>query len=320
MYDRRSFMNYLIESFLGGAISCGLNSGKFGSESKIEPPLDQTIVFYGDSLTAGTGGQPYGSLVGRAFPDRIIVTDAIGGQDSFAIASRQGGRPIKVTITGNAFDGLNPVKVEKINNQFLSTAATLNTITKKAEILGVKCTIIRSTMANPDSTEMYSVIPDMASNKIVPPDTTIVLEESSNLRSATQVLWMGRNDLGKSTYIEDILTCLKNSVDYILQPKRFIILGILSGVTETKDTTVGKRIFELNEILGNKYLSHFVPMTIPTVLEMNEIGYVAGNLDKVEISNLTFPSGMRVDNIHLNNRGYQIVANRVIKKIKELSF
>jgi lysophospholipase L1-like esterase len=57
---------------------------------------------------------------------------------------------------------------------------------------------------------------------------------------------------------------------------------------------------------------------------MAAINYIPTNDDKADLANLNFPRGMRADvntdDIHLNDKGYKIVANRVISKLKELKY
>lgn len=67
----------------------GLVSGVWG-------PLP--IVAWGDSLTQG-GGFP--ALLAAALGGRNVVGRGLGGQGSYGIAARQGGRPLTVSVTGN---------------------------------------------------------------------------------------------------------------------------------------------------------------------------------------------------------------------------
>jgi lysophospholipase L1-like esterase len=85
--SRRSMLMF------GFTLGCAINrSGPVHSQ-----PLP--IVAWGDSLTQGG----YPALAGALFsPPRTIVNKGIGGQGTYSIAARQGGRPITVTVSGNA--------------------------------------------------------------------------------------------------------------------------------------------------------------------------------------------------------------------------
>ncbi len=56
------------------------------------------LVAWGDSLTA----QGYPAIAGALFsPARTVVNKGLGGQGSYSIAARQGGRPLTVAVAGN---------------------------------------------------------------------------------------------------------------------------------------------------------------------------------------------------------------------------
>ncbi len=64
----------------------------------IKNTMSPPVVAWGDSLTAGG----YPAIAGGLFsPQRSIVNRGLGGQGSFSIAARQGGRPLLVTVSGN---------------------------------------------------------------------------------------------------------------------------------------------------------------------------------------------------------------------------
>ncbi|MCF2501518.1 SGNH/GDSL hydrolase family protein [Dyadobacter chenhuakuii] len=317
---RRSFLQLAGFSALSSffLVSCGDDDP--GPAPSPKPELDKTLAFFGDSLTVGSGGSAsYGTAVGKSLDNRPVFIDAIGGQNSAQIAARQGGLPLKISVEGNAFRGAETIPITKISNEFLSTAATVNQLTRKVTVAGVKCTIIRNGKGNP-TVETYRIRPDVASTTAVPEDSLVILENAEKAKTATQILWYGRNDVAGATVISDILSNIEHSVAYIAEPKRFIILGVLAGLLETMTTDRYKWISELNSHLEAKYGDMYVPMLPPTTTEMTAVNYTPTDQDKVEIENGVFPMGLRADRTHLNNDGYQIVANRVISKMKELKY
>jgi hypothetical protein len=288
-----------------------------------EPKGDQTLAFFGDSLTIGAGGTfPYWTLVASMLPGRPAVGDGIGGQIAQSIAIRQGGTPLKITVEGDKLDGTNAVKVTKLSNEFLSTPINFNTYSRVGTVAGVKCTITR--MANEAQGEIYSITPETASTAAIPANSEFVLEESSRLRTATQILWYGRNNVGHVTAGDEIISALDSSIAYITDPKRYIVLGVLLAVPEIKGTDQYSQVVAINDRLSAKYGRAFVPMTPPTEAEMAAIGYTPTAQDMKDLENMNFPTGLRPDNkaddIHINDKGYQIVANRVVAKLKELKY
>ena len=289
----------------------------------VVPERDKTLAFFGDSLTIGAGGTaPYGNMVGAALAGRPVVSDGIVGQVASRIAVRQGGVPLKISIEGNKLDSIKPIKITKLSNLFLSTPSRNEEYSRIGAIQGVRCTIRR--MPSGSEGEGYTLTPTTVSVIDIPEDSEFVLEDAAKLRTATQILWYGRNNIGKPGAEEEILSSLESSIAYIEAPARYIVLGVLTEADENKGSDNYKQVVAINEKLAAKYGDAYVKMTPPTDAEMAVISYKPTPEDLTDLENLNFPRGMRADiktdDIHLNDKGYQIVANRVIEKLKALKY
>jgi lysophospholipase L1-like esterase len=287
------------------------------------PERDRTLAFFGDSLTVGAGGTaPYGDSVAAALQSRPVVSDGIVGQVASSIAVRQGGIPVRISVEGNKLDGIKPVKITKLSNQFLSTPARSEEYSRKGTILGVRGTIRRTFTASEG--EVYTITPDTVSVIDIPADSVFVLEDAAKLKTATQILWYGRNNIGKPGAEEEIISSLDSSISYITAPARYIVVGVLGNATENKGTENYNVISKINEKLAARYGDAFVKMTPPTESELAAINYKPTAEDLTDLTNLNFPRGLRADiktdDIHLNDKGYQIIANRVIEKLKALKY
>ncbi|MCF0061831.1 SGNH/GDSL hydrolase family protein [Dyadobacter chenwenxiniae] len=292
-------------------------------EEENAPDRDKTLAFFGDSLTIGAGGtKPYGSVVAAALDGRPVLSDGIVGQVASRIAVRQGGTPLTISIEGDKLNGIKPVKITKLSNQFLSTPTNYDEYSRTGSIGGVRCTIRRT--ANAELGENYTITPATVSVLDVPADSEFLLDDASRLKTATQILWYGRNNIGKSDAEEQIIAALESSIAYITAPARYIVLGVLLAQSERKGTENYDQVKAINERLAAKYGKSFVEMTPPTDAELAEISYNPSSDDMTDLENLNFPRGLRADvandEIHLNDKGYQIIANRVIAKIKELKY
>ncbi|SDG43364.1 hypothetical protein SAMN04487996_118181 [Dyadobacter soli] len=308
---------------------------------KIIPPKkdnrDKTLAFFGDSLTAGTGGtRPFGEWVGDVFTERPVFSDGINGQVSLSIAVRQGGIPITLSVEGGKFNGAKPVVVTKISTWFLSTWLDEDVYSRTGTLAGVKCTITRKFL--PDVGERYLVEPVLRTDTEltaetpaeepvdteIPDDSVFELDDATRLRTATQILWYGRNDIGEGKPVDGILSAIKSSIDYITEPRRYLVLGIMLASSEHKGTDGFAKVTALNDELAMLYRDSYVGMTPPTDSEMNDIGFTPTAEDSEDIAKGVFPHRMRApnptDQIHLNNFGYKIIANRVVKKIRDLKY
>ncbi|MCE7067369.1 SGNH/GDSL hydrolase family protein [Dyadobacter sp. CY326] len=294
------------------------------NEPEIElPPRDKTLAFFGDSLTIGAGGTaPYGTIVGTALQGRPIYSEGIIGQYAMSNSVLQGGTPLTISVLGNKFDGLNPVNITQLSNPFLSTFSNNNDYSRKGTLAGVHCTIKRT--GSEEFGDKYTVTPDAESTAEIPENSRFLLDDVEKLKSATQIFWYGRNNIGKPNAEEEILAALDNSIAYIDDPKRFLVVGILLSALEIPGVEKYNQVTSINDRLASKYGQSFVPMTPPSTEEMAAIGYTPTDQDLADLQKNNFPTGMRsnvnTDEIHLNDRGYQLVASRVVAKIKELKY
>ena len=287
------------------------------------PDRDKTLAFFGDSLTIGAGGTaPYGNAVAAALQGRPVFSDGIVGQGAASIAVRQGGTPLKITVEGNKLDSIKPLKITKLSNMFLSTPSRTEEYSRTGTLLGVRCTIRR--MSNGAGVESYTITPATVSTIAVPPDSEFILEDAAKLKTATQILWYGTNNVGEAGAEAEIIGALDSSIAYITAPARYVVLGVLIEAGDNKGTANFTQAAAINEKLAAKYGKAFVPMTPPTDAEMTAISYTPTAEDRTDLANLNFPRGLRAnvatDKIHLSDKGYQIVANRVIEKLKELKY
>ncbi len=320
---RRFFRNsgaaFLATTFLS---SCNVIDDIFPKSDKSED-RDKTLAFFGDSLTIGAGGTaPYGNIVGAALDGRSVFSDGIVGQIASRIAVRQGGVPLKISVEGNKLNSIQPVNITKLSNLFLSTPTNGNEYGRTGSVNGVRCTIRRKAVTGQD--DMYTITPTAVSVIDVPADSEFILEDAARLKTATQILWYGRNNIGTTGAEAEIISSLDSSIAYITAPARYVILGVLIAASEIKGTVNFNQAATINAALAAKYGESFVEMTPPTDAEMAAISYTPTTDDTKDLENLNFPRGMRMDiandDIHLNDKGYQIIANRVIQKLKELKY
>ena len=328
VWTRRRFFHHSGVAILATAFLSSCDAIKDIIPDKDKPDetvteRDKTLAFFGDSLTIGAGGTAsYGSIVGTALQGRPVLSDGIVGQVASSIAVRQGGTPLTITIEGNKLDSIKPIKITKLSNNFLSTPTNKDEYSRTGTVDGVRCTIRRT--VNTDLSEMYTITPATVSVADIPANSAFVLEDAARLKTATQILWYGRNNVGKSDAETEIITSLDTSIAYITAPARYIVVGVLLAAPEIKGTENYTQVTTINDKLAAKYGNSFVEMTPPTDTEMAAISYSPTADDLTDLANLNFPRGMRADittdSIHLNDKGYQIIANRIVAKIKELEY
>jgi len=277
--------------------------------------ISNEINCFGDSLTQGAGatsatGLNYVAQLSNILYPRLIINSGMGGQTMQQIASRQGAKPIYVTLNGNAFNGVNDVSITSISSQFLSMS---DTVAKYASgiINGVPCIITRTVVS---SVETYVIKGANNSTATIPANSIFYPDSSYNALQTIQVFWWGRNNVPTLTGLD---TLIDNAISIMSSPRRFLIIGVLPALNEIIGTTNYNAIVAMNAILSSNYPNNYIASTPPTNTEMSAIMYTPSAQDNIDIANGVFPTGMHNDNVHLNGYGYNIIANRVALMIKQ---
>lgn len=270
------------------------------------------IEAFGDSLTQGTGGTSYVTQLAWRLAPRVIANHGIGGQTMEQIACRLGASPIKVSLSGAAFNGTSSVVVTP-EVLFLSTAADTVTRYSSGILNGVPCVITCD-----GATDTYAIIPGhVASTTVVRNGSIFYPDTAFNSKDSIQLLWLGRNNLPTVTGLDIIY---ERAIANLSEPKRYIIIGLLNSLTEITGNATYNAMVSMNNTLRAKFTDNYVEATPPSSEEMLELAYTPDAQDLADIANNTIPTGMRADNIHLNTIGYALIAMRVYKKGVELGY
>lgn len=278
--------------------------------------ISSEINCFGDSLTQGAGatglvgGLSYPAHLSNILYPRLIQNLGMGGQSMEQISSRQGAKPIYITILNNTLLGINDTSITSISSQFLSMS---DTVAKYASgiVNGVPCLITRTVVS---SVETYVIKGANNSTSTIPPNSIFYPDSSYNALPTIQLFWWGRNNVPNLTGLD---TYIDNAISIMPSPRRFLVIGVKNSLNEIIGTTNGNACISMNNILRTNYPNNYIEITPPTSLEMSAIMYTPTTQDNTDITNGVFPSGMHYDNTHLNGYGYNIVANRVAILIKQ---
>ncbi|MDI3259703.1 MAG: SGNH/GDSL hydrolase family protein [Sinobacteraceae bacterium] len=284
----------------------------------INPVRYTSIDAWGDSLTAGYGatgnGGPYpyrlGLLVGKS-----IGNYGIGGQTSTQIAARQGGAPALVTVSGGAIPASGGVSVTlTVDVLYHTTGQTLD-----GTIAGVHGTLSR----DPSSGNYTFTRSTSGSSVAVAQNTPFIPDLGVGSRNSLQLLWLGRNNLTGTQQIQtDVAACVGYLTTYV---KSYVVMGVLNSAREIPNTTNYQYIVAVNQTLSNTYGPRFVDIRVPpTAAEMAALNYTPTADDQTDINNDAIPRGMRFNqdpsDVHLNDIGYQLVANRLFKLLTDRGY
>ena len=266
-------------------------------------PLD-SIVCWGDSLTAGSGGGGGGYVTKLGSAAGVAVkNEGIGGQNSSYIAARAGGKVMTVEAELDSIPGaVAEVVLTSVNQKALSNQGwqfipgTIN---------GVSGVMARQA----DDSLVFTR--DEAGTAI---DTTGGVVFAPNVGDEDQrhmCIWVGRNNTTNTqTVLDDvagIVATIKNKA------RRFVVLAVINGGAEYTGTTKHTEIVvNINTALQAAYPNNFVDVRQPLV-----DGYdVNIQTDVDDFNGDTVPGSLRTDGVHLTTPGYQIVADTVFNFMK----
>ena len=123
------------------------------------------------------------------------------------------------------------------------------------------------------------------------------------------IIWVGRNNYGYPEQVEaDIATMVRK-----LGHNRYLILGVLNGDewNEWKGNPGHRLIVFLNNDLAKIYGNHFIDVRSYLVSNFDKTSHA----DSVNRANDVVPGSLRDDFLHLNNKGYKIVAEKIYERI-----
>ena len=277
--------------------------------------FDDTIIGYGDSLTAGTGGNgtTYLTVVQSLLTANGKTTTTInrggGGETCNGINSRIGAFPIilnpftlpagtsTVAVTTKTFGG------ETVNN--------LNRFMRGVNpcyIDGIACTLSRLSDADPT---LY-LNRNVAGTSVVfdRPKRLVTDGYLNDRNSKIFVIWMGTNN---DTYTaEQIIQKQRLFVDTIKTDK-YIILGITQDNEPNRITH--------NNAMAQEWGSRFLDIReylIECGLQDVNITPTTADTDAIALGKI--PPSLLFDDTHFNKYGYTVIGQQVYRTIDKLGF
>ena len=288
----------------------------------------ETVNCWGDSLTRGVG---VGSSYSKAFPyvlyglldGREVINCGVGGENTINIASRQGGLPNIVkpfTIPSNAS------KVEvKLTNIYggstgilLQGGSALDPTTGKyvmtAQINPCSINGVEGTLTY-ENGKYYFSRSENGESVIVSRPTPLITYAMKSMRDNINIIWIGTN--GGFTTSAELIECVEAMIDY-MSPinKKYIVIGIhhlVSTVAEMFETIEKNMAMHF----GRRYINQREYMI---EYGLSDAGITPTNEDTAAISQGKIPPSLLYDDVHYNDKGYNIIANLVVERGKELGY
>jgi lysophospholipase L1-like esterase len=135
--------------------------------------------------------------------------------------------------------------------------------------------------------------------------------EAEGQRGCISLLWMGRNNFWTQEVLGDVVAATMHQTS-----GRYLVLSVLNADNENRSTWQWARVGELNKALQELYTTKFVDVRQALINAADP----NSPLDAADVAAGLIPRSLRVDTVHLNPRGYNVVANTVADAIRRVGW
>ena len=266
------------------------------------PQYDTDIIFWGDSLTAGAGGNgtTYPSVCGTLL-SKEVLNYGVGGENANTISFRQGGNNFvipKGSVNGNyTYSQMKDVfggNIAPLIQGGQSTAQTLYINGNEATLV---CT---NTTDKTYSISGYNGDPLLYD--------TPCYSIGSTLQGKVTVIFVGANgsNVNGDTSVNAQISIIDSMINH-LKNDRYVVIGYGTNPQNRED---------VEQALLLKYGNKFINWRTSLIkYGLDIVNIQPTSQDIIDISVGTIPSSLRSDGVHLNSYGYtafgKILADRI---------
>ncbi|MCG5278414.1 SGNH/GDSL hydrolase family protein [Providencia rettgeri] len=274
---------------------------------RLAPSLD--IVCWGDSMTAGVGGESENVSYPSALAAELGVSvskKGYGGQASTDIAVRQGGTQLTISYTGT-----------------ISPASTVSVLVTPTDYYRAIQISYSGNIADTPVKMMKSAageweLKNEGSEPLeIAGKATFIGNEGKNEREKTAIFWIGRNNQFWNNP-EPIFRDIAAMINYLnVSLKRSIVISLCNTAAEPKGSSRYNAMLDINSRLAQVYGDKFIDVRTYLITKgLSDAGIAPTTQDVTDISNDIIPTSLRSDDTHLNATGYALVGKYIAKQLK----
>ena len=276
--------------------------------------LDTDLLVWGDSLTAGAGGN--GTSYPAVCANELGLTYkncGVGGENANTIAARQGGN--ELIIPAGEINGTYPYTdfVDPFGGNVRPLRqGTGSNSGNKIYIDGEECTLSITQTSSTSTDAVYTISGYTGGASTVP---KLARFAGSNFNGKIVVIWVGTNGAsvtGTTSAVEARIAIIDSMIKH-LDHNRYVIMGISRG-TETNQAADDAAM-----------LAHYGNKFFPTRKLLVDYGLTINGLtpteqDTADIAVGTVPTQLRSDTTHMNAYGYTAIGKMLADKIRSLGY
>lgn len=277
------------------------------------------IVCWGDSMTAGAGGNgtTYPSILKTLMQNAGSTANTynmgVGGETSPTICARQGGNPFLINVTGGIIPAdTSPVTVtlEQIDGQtvrpLLQGAGSFTGL-----LDGIPGTLNlvepSGSSASWQADNYYTFARTAAGTQITfDRPKPFYLDVAAPRLGDIHIIWIGQNGPSTARAISDTKAMIQRmqALD-----KRYLVIS--KPTSTDADDSLFFAEFGRRFVAARKYLVQY---------GLQDAGITPTAQDNTDIANGIVPTSLRADAVHWTAQGYTILANLLFNRIKELGW
>ena len=276
------------------------------------------IICWGDSLTAGAGGDGttypsiLQSLIKQNIYDIPVVNAGVGGETSITIAGRAGvipyivkgftipadQTPVQISITSSNGSPVAPLRQGDHLNPCI--------------IGGVEgmISIVQETYISKDYS--YYFTRSMEGNETIIEDgTEIIPSYISAYKDYLPIIFMGQN--GGWNDIDDLKVQIQAIIDTYGNHKSYLVLGLTTGTAESRS--------DIEHAMQEEFGDHYINLReYISANGMKLAGLTATEEDKEAIEVGSMPPSLLHDTVHFNSIGYNLIGDVLYNRMNELGY
>ena len=278
------------------------------------------IVAYGDSLTAGAGGEgvtyplALKQLIQENVYDIPVINRGVGGENTDTIMGRVGSVPFAVNAFTIPSDTSN-VEIELLSSNGDAVAPLrqgdggfLNPVI----IDGVegKISIEQDSYLSKDYKYFFKRLQTGEAVEIANGSTVEVIN-LTEFNNYIPIVFMGQNGGYKDD--QDLADQINTILEMDKSNEKYLVLGLTTATASTRASLEST----MESAYGNRYIN-LREYIVENGLEQTGVEPTAEDLAAIEVGSV--PPSLLSDPVHFNANGYKVIANAVYERMWELGY
>ena len=293
-----------------GAVAVAVLGMQRAAEAKSSDP--ENILCFGDSLTAGAGGN------GTSYPEVLqeltglkVYNYGVGGAGVNQIGMKMGAFPFYVGEFGIPAEPKPvPITIVAEDGELTSLLRNENGGLNPCYIADVKGSILWDS-----AKETYTFTREQSGTAVMVSSRTRV--QTDAMRRSTEndiyVIYVGTNNFPDKRSVDELIDSINEMVSEI-QTQKYIIVGMTSK-------TYVDDIVRVNRDMRVEFGDHFLDIRTYLIEHgLEDAGLEPTSQDIYDMDNGEIPVSLRSDVVHGNEYFYQILGQQLYEKMQDLGY